>query len=921
MAKHRIPASDAVNGIPRPPRIPAKFSPPGLGAPMIRRKRLERDIVARPGLRLATVRGPAGFGKTTLLVRWHQLLAEAGWRPAWITLDEFDNDPQRLLSGLAIALGMAAGFAGDVVDGNRIPPAGRTALPLLLDRLAASGAPVALFLDDFDALIEEDSVTLIRSFIRLAGPGCLVVVASRRWPDIGQMRLRLTDAWLDVPPDSMRFERQETTSLLEDRFAGTLSAADIGLLHDKTEGWPAALQLACVSIGAAEAVDPFLESFARSSGDLARYVAENVLDRQSEGLRDFLLVAAVPTLLNGALCDAITAGNDSARLLADLEASGLFLRRLDTGDETAWYRFHALFREFLIREIDRRQPGGRRRIALAAAGWFAGQGLYDEAADHARLAGDPDAAAAYLEQIAMSHIRSGHLGTVIRAVEALGAIDLGRYPRLFVAYLWAISFARSPKTALGHLDGFRARCGVAAGPGSYLADSFTCLEFLIAGLTDDLLKIRRQGPTALAKVSRANAFEYGTLANAVAHSFIASGDFGLARETLAAARATLDSDDHVFGIVYTHMLEGVSYLGELRLETATAALRTGLDLALARNRTLNDASAVAAAFLADALYEANELDQACDALALHLPIIAESGLPEAITLAYTVSARLALLRHDDSEADRLLYEAEAIGIRRHSRLVVSATRWELVRLAQLAGDEREAARLAGELGLANEVPTEERLFPPAEALVIDIAAARHQLWRGTDAAFSGEIYGLMTQAARRGLKRRHLLLGILYAMALEAENQHTRAVKQMAQMLLAGLRHGFVRSFLDEGQRAMGLIRAAEADLLEPLVGREQEAIGRRYRALLEAASADRLALHPPRSRTTVEPAGEKLTLREIEILGCLERGLTNRELADCLHLSETTVKWHLRNIFGKLGVGNRTEAVFSARLLDHPAA
>jgi LuxR family maltose regulon positive regulatory protein len=900
------------------PRCPIpqlfKSSPPSDGMPIIARDRLDRAILATPNLRLAIVRGPAGIGKTTLLVQWYRLLVESGRSCAWLTLDTFDNDPRRLISYLSAAL--AHGLAGaqfGAVDGD-VPLGGWAELGRLVDQIRGADRPIALFLDDFDALHALECIDLVRELAASVGSDFLTVVASRGIPELGQARFRLCGAALDISSDALRFAPEETREFVRGRFGGLLNQADIDALHASTDGWPAALQLACLSIRSGQDMATLLAQMTASNDDFARYLADNVLDRQPPDIREFLLLTSVPLALNGGLCDVLTGRGDSASLLAELDASGLFLRRIEGVDANPWYRYHAMFRDVLRGELERRQPSRSRQILGVAADWLTARGLIAEAAEHARLSGDPARAASLFETIAMSYVCKGQLDTVILWVESLGQLDLSPYPRLFVAHLWAIAFGRSPDRARILLREFRRR-NAAAPAGSYIADSFTCLKFMIAGLSDDLDTIRRDGHRALSAMSRSNVFEYGTLANAVAHSFIASGDFGLAHETLAAARAALDPTEHLFGTIYTYALEGFAYFSELQLERATESLRAGLVCARRHGADCSYGSAVAAGFLAEVLYEANDLAGAEEVIAGHLPIVAESGLPDAIIVTYSTSARLAVLRHSNSEARRLLYEMEAIGLRRQGRAIVDVARWELVRLACVSGNLAEAARIVRELDSA---PAQHRgrgqLRSPAEELVKDIASARYSLWCNPGARIAGTLHGLMLSAERKGFLRRHLVLGVLHAIALEGEGQHERAVRQMAQLLRRSVGEGFIRTFIDECAMAAALVRDAERELLESLSRHERARIEPRYRSLLSALDIDRMTDLGPSLVVEADPPLGPLTGREIEILECLERGLTNRELASCLNLSETTVKWHLRNIFSKLGVGNRTEAVFSAR-------
>ncbi len=879
--------------------VSTKFARPQTAAGTLLRSRLDLCADDVQATRLAIVRAPAGFGKTTLLRRWWEQLAASGHDCTWLTLDRYDNDPQRLATYLGAALHAA---------------------PLRTDReafragVAASlGAAVdrtALFLDDAENLVAEEALDVLRTLVELTGPKLVLVLATRAHHRLGQARLRANAALLEIGADDLRYAPNETYAVLERRLGTTLDDAAITHLHRRTDGWPAGIQLASLSLADRHDANARVRTFCGTDDQLAEYFAEDLLARLPDDLRTFILCTAHLERLNGPLCDAVTGRTDGDRTLAHLEATGLFLRRIETQRNPAWYRYHSLFAEYLRGQ--RGRLGERRVVEIhrAACAWFHAHGDTFEAAEHALSAGDPQAAAALIEPTAMSYIERGQLNTVIAWAERLPVSALERSHTLSLAYLWAISFVRhseTPGAMLERLERFEHR---AAGTATHLDDHLAILKAVNFSFADDWQAMRRIAFDAWSRPMDERSWEFGVLANVVAHCHCMSGEFASARAALARGRPSLEGSGRSFSLAYAAMLDGMSYFAELHVETATAHLRDCLPTE-PTSRDATHPEAVAGALLAEALYERNQLEEARVVLERNLSLVAEAGIPDLVIIAHLTLARIAFLRGDDAAAHTLLEQGQRIGFRRCTPRLVESFRYEVKRFLLLTGNAAEAIGYMGPrpLGLAEN----GAIMPVAEQMIRDIAPARLALLDGNADGLADRLGHFAARARDCNLPRRALTLGVLEAIALDGEGHRGKAVERMAGVLRAGLTRGFVRTFLDEGPHALQLARAA-APALERSVRRdERRRLAERLDALLLAASNDRFAnAETPENRGRAGP--DALTAREVELISCLAEGLSNRDLGARLALSETTVKWHLRNIYGKLGVANRTEAVFHAR-------
>ena len=900
--------SDATSGMGQPERaiddalFRVKLSPPRAHHQAVQRLRL-REVLVGKSAKLTIVRAPAGFGKTTLLQQWREWLASERIACAWLTLDAADNDPERLIAALDAA-----------VKSQAVQPTARAtdllpSMPGLIERLERNSSRLILILDDVDKIDAPEARSVLQMLLRNTPPSVQMVLAGRSIPSVGQARLRLAEDVTDLDIDDLRFRLDEVSAFFSRRLAQPLTSTQIQDLYRHTEGWPAALQLASLSIRDEPAGVRSFSPLVAMSSSIAEYLQEDVLDRQPTDVRDFLLKISVLRLITGSLCDAITGRRDGEAMLARLEADGLFLTRATADHGLVWYRFHSLFGEFLQRQL---QFVGAAQVAAlheAASDWFSAHEMPAEAAEHARLGGHDERALSILNMIAMEHVWQGRLRTVLDWSVGLTVDHAARYEQLFGAYLWAEGFIGDGGRALRRLADLTERAHTLPSRSNYLSDTLICLPILIAGAQHDLETLTREGPEALAKLTNAETFEYGTVANCVAFGYMSVGKLDEARRTLGLAQAACRTPSRLYNFVHTQLELGLLHMCELDIERALAATRHGYERAAAAVSELSHATAIAATFYADILCEIGEFDQARTLLERHLPLIADT-IPDCFVTGYSAAVKLALYDGDMDRAREIIFDAQAHGLRRASR--------PIQHFAKLAGawvcaldDNLNEARQHLEECLSFDAPLTERLLSPVDALVQDLYPLRVRLYCG-DPVDMAELEGLIADAMVKRSGRRLLQLSILRAIALSRNGDASGAVEAMVTALKHGLTRGSVLAFLAEGPLGIDLVREARTHI----TGHCSVARLARLDEMLSACPYSASSAVPPKLPV---PASlrEALTGREIDILGIVEKGLTNREIAECFGLSESTVKWHLRNIFDKLGVGNRTEAVFLLRTED----
>jgi LuxR family maltose regulon positive regulatory protein len=407
-----------------------------------------RDLLAvlRGGgsRRLTLLAAPPGFGKTTLLAEW--AAAEDGPAVAWLSLDENDNDPARFFAYMATALRrVAPDLGGRAVAALRSPGAdlAEVVLPLFLNDLADLDRDLVLVVDDYHVITNHEIHEALAYLIGRLPSAFRLVLATREDPPLPLGRLRASGELGELRVGQLRFSDEETAAFLTEALGLELSAEDVARLQARTEGWPAALYLAALSLRGRPDASMLIERFAGDDRYLVDYLTAEVLARQPPEVRSFLLRTSILQRFCGPLCDAVADREDSAALLAELEHSNLLLVPLDTKRE--WYRYHHLFGELLQHELAATDRDALPVLHRRASAWYRDAGLIVDAAGHATAAGDVDAAVELVARHYAFFVGQGQLATVLRWLEAL--------PEAVAAGDWLLCFAGGVVSAhAGRLD-------------------------------------------------------------------------------------------------------------------------------------------------------------------------------------------------------------------------------------------------------------------------------------------------------------------------------------------------------------------------------------------------------------------------------------------------------------------------------------
>ena len=416
--------------------------------PKLRAPTPRSEQVIRPSLlellgnaidrKITLVSAPAGYGKTTLLAQWSHAIGDS-LSFAWVSLDEQDNDPTRLWRHIVEALHLVApeeDFGGDVLVGMSVT--GRrlieTSLPMVINGLAESHRRWILVLDDYQFVNNDDCHKSVAFFVDHLPENVHLVFASRSDPPLPLGRLRARGEMNEIRSDQLAFSEEEAAYLLNETMGLDIASDDLRLLLERTEGWPAAIYLTSLSLQKREDRHAFIEAFKGSDRYIVDLLAEEVLAGVREDARAFFLRTSILKRLTGPLCDGVVGGEGSGNLLRELARSNLFLVPLDERGE--WYRYHHLFSQFLLYELESSSPELVPILHGRASAWLEGEGFFDGAIWHAVAAMDYERAGLLVARHWYGYVLAGQMATVEGWLESLPEVQTAHDPALLLVRAW-----------------------------------------------------------------------------------------------------------------------------------------------------------------------------------------------------------------------------------------------------------------------------------------------------------------------------------------------------------------------------------------------------------------------------------------------------------------------------------------------------
>jgi LuxR family maltose regulon positive regulatory protein len=879
-----------------------KTVPPSTNRVRVERGRLLKALENSAARRLILIRAPAGYGKTTLAVDWCEQLRQSGAVVAWLSLDEDDDEPSVFAYHIAKTIHRAAPDLGqaaiDLLMETKLIDS-KNVLSAAINAVAESDSEVYLFLDDYHAVTDPRSHELTEFLLRYAPSNFHLVVMSRTELPFSISKLRLADEVSELEVASLRFTLAETARFLGTELPSTLGPAEISKLHAATEGWPAALQLARISVRNSTDPSKTVSSFSGASQKISTFL-EDTLSTQADEIVNFLLQTAILDRLHGALCQAVTGNPRSTELLKALNHEQLLLATID--EENGWYRYHNLMSDFLMDRLQSRMADQIPELHRRAYKWYAAHEMWNLAVQHAIAAKDFEQALAYVEQCAMSLVIKGDLLTLLAWERQLPAELMRGQALVKLALAWGMALV----TRLKEADALLTQVEEIAQADQASELWWKCCSARAAwyGLSDD----SAQGfkiATDARQYRSYNAFDLNNIGNLLRYGHLKAGRWD---EFYAAPKPEKEAAEATYVLAenYRLYLHAMAATQKLEFDEALRLASDARALAEKYVGAKSVAAAMATVFLALPRYERGDVSGAEIAVLDDLNIIETTGFHESFLSAFVVLVRAAICRGDKELARVLLNRAERVAAGRGWDRVVSALVVERVRLCEPKIHDVQAA--ADQLhALCGKHPAPERSSWTdihINAAIVDGFLARAES-RPEDAlrSLAWAYDELLATDNRYGALR----AGLDLARVAFVSGKRIRAFEVLKQVLDWAAKSGSV-SFVGERPREFrDLLTAAQKD----------SGVNSEHRAFLERLlRADDPQSGPAGSHGGTRAQKPVLTERERSIVEFIAEGQSNKQIARTLGVTPETVKTHVKRVFIKLSAETRAQAVVRAQSL-----
>lgn len=877
--------------------------PPRWGVELIERPRLLAQMEHSRDKRLVLITASAGYGKSTLISQWCQILQERGECIAWLTLDENDNDPVRLFTYLSYAL------VGETQPLKTEQNISRNELEQLVIRFTAEG-PATLFIDDLEAVSNPDSLQLLDQLQQLLPAGGQLVIASRNKPAWGLAKLKMQGGLLEMDERMLRLESDEVRQVSSLATSRRIDSAQVGRLVEKTEGWIAGVRLALLCLAETDDTHQWVESLNGETAEITEFLAVEMFRHLEVEQQLFLLKVAVAQRISAPLCEHLTGLPDAQTQLHSFCRRGLFVQPID--NEHHWFRIHGLVRQFLLRRLKQQMPQRLPELHRRAAQWFAAHDSKVEAVHHAIAAEDFELASQILAVVSHRLLKRGQLHTLCDLAGRIPTSALAVSPVLMVDLSWALLLRHRRREAVDVIR--RLQKMDKRGELGNATDEVPGLPPLLLMIEDRVQESAQLAERNLKHLEPDAYFARGVLTNILAYERHLQGDFEQSRCFQLQSRASHLESGSQFGLAYSDMMGAMrerSVGGSLiasRDRYAQIGLGPDYGQPAGSSTPVAVARGVVNGFEVDLLYALNELDEAEARLKEYFHLSVDySTAPDMAILAFLTQARLAFVKGNLDRVEHYLDEGEIVGLRWPLPRLIQVMRWQRIQFALLRGNIDEASALADQALVEGVPPTPPGyLYLVDEWAGIDLIPLRLRAFRGDGEAVLDELEGLL-QAGTENRAERHLRLLALKAQVLLLIGDEDQADIVLSEAVDISARIGAVRTLIDEGESVV--------QRLQQLYNRWRRHPDRTHRERCEycrtlLAAAGRMQQENESLTELVEPLSD----REIQLLSLVGQGLKNEQIAEQIFLSINTVKWHLRRAYEKLGVGSRTEALAEAR-------
>ncbi|MBI5033937.1 MAG: AAA family ATPase [Chloroflexi bacterium] len=899
-----------------------KVSLPIMRRMLVPRKRILRQLSEgiQDGHLLTLVSAPAGYGKTTTVRMW---VEEGGYPVAWVTLEKSDNDLRQFLIYFLTALEQAEDDLGqaalEVVENTQEVDLQRV-LGLLVNDLYKLDQPIILVLEEFQLIENEKIDQFLEAILNQAVANLHLVITTREDPNLPLTRLRVRNQLTEIRAMDLSFSLAETGEFFSNVMRVDLSQEEMETLKNRTEGWVAGLQLAALSLKESIDTAKSVEAFRGTHRHVLDYLIEEVLKSQSEEKQEFLRGTSILDELSPSLCEAVTGLRASREFLHYLEHNNLFLVSLD--GERTWYRYHALFAELLRNQLAQTEPAQVDVLHERAADWYEKNGFIQKAIEHAFQISNSANVSKLIEQHAMPMLYQGEVSTVVGWFDRLPESLMQDSPMMCISKAWSLALMQRQTRRMGEIEKALAAAGIAL----YRINADQALQNLIAGHAASIEAFLLQAPTFAGEkpgklietsqraqrllpedekgIRSVNALNIG-------YGYAALADYPAAERAYQQAFEDGMVGGNYYAAIYGPInLIAIAIIKGL-LNEALLLCETNIDrfnrlLAGQRFPPIGDLSILKGSIL----LEENRLTEADQALTQGLSLIRWTGEFEALVRGYSALARLRAIQGDQSGMLESIKSLEET--RPEVAMYAQALRHRLSAHDPVTNKmSLEEARhwVTQEAVRFDNLPVITGVDPVSEINFRTYLCAAHILTRlAMQNPQPVSLPDMRNYFCRQEkFAEQHELVGwlieiwIVRALTYHVEGKSEDAHRAMIAALGASASRGYFRIFLDEGDLMRSLLESVAPRL-------ENNDLVVFVKRLLEAMPGESAKVEIDVTH------GEALSNRELEVLRLLAAGESYKEIGQQLYLSLNTVQFHVKNIYGKLLVNKRVQAIEKAR-------
>jgi len=881
-----------------------KIVPPTINRVRVERGRLLDLLERAASCRLILLKAPAGYGKTTLAADWRERLQRSGAVTAWLGLDDGDNEPGTLAYHVGSALHRAAPAVGqsaiDLLAEAKLIDS-RSVVSAAINGVTESDDEIYLFLDDYHAIADDRAHELIAFLLRHAPSNFHLVLMSRTEPALPISRLRLSDEIAEFDAAGLRFTLDETGQFLAADLSPQLEPRDISQLHAATEGWPAALQLARITMRNSTDPSSTIRSFSGASRQISAYIRDT-LATQADEVVEFLLRTAVLDRLHGSLCRAVTGLPRSAELLKALDHQQLLLVTLD--EREGWYRYHHLMSDYLLDRLRTRLPEQIPELHRRACGWYAARQMWSQAVHHAIAANDLEQALDLVRRCAMELVYKGDLLTLLAWDRQLPAALTRSQAEVKLALAWGMALVTRFKEADELLTPVEEQA--AADRGSEFWARCVFVRSALLGLLDDSAGALRHLEKNLPPGSYDSFSLNGWNVMRYAHWKAARWDAFHAvpvrdRDEEQAANVTAENFRLcLYGMVATQRLE---------FEEALAFFADARERAVRHIGPKSIGSAFTTGMIALVRYEQGDVGAAEVAVLDDLAVIDTTVVHESFLRAYAVLIRAAALRKDFARALKLVARAERLAAARGWSRVVAVFLLKRIRLLLREDRVEEAGAALSRLGvIASEHAIQERCAWAEIHVCRAVGEGVLALATGKAGVAVGQLTTAFDELMATDNRLEALRVGLDLANAHFRVGDSAQAFAVLHRVLGWAARANAVSFLAERPDQTLQLLASARRSAT---ISADADAC-----RLIDRILADSTGGHETLRSGRADQARQVLSRRERSIIEFIASGRSNKEIARTLGVTPETIKTHVKRIFVKLSAESRAQAVVRAQSL-----